>query len=56
MEPVRELASALREQLEIKELGDTAFSPAEQAPPSQYESMVEDYYRSLSEAEHNKGF
>jgi hypothetical protein len=51
MEPVRELASALREQLEVQQLGNTAFSPAEQAPPPQYEKMVETYYRSLSEAE-----
>jgi hypothetical protein len=51
MEPVRELASALRAQLAVEQLGGNPFSPSEQAPPPQFESMVETYFRSLSEAE-----
>ncbi|MDJ0783299.1 MAG: hypothetical protein QNJ22_15085 [Desulfosarcinaceae bacterium] len=51
VEPVRELAAALREQLADKGLGDTPFSPSGQAPPPHYESMVETYFRSLSDIE-----
>jgi hypothetical protein len=49
LEPARELASRLRAQTEIDRFNDKAFSPSEQAPPPQYESQVETYYRSLSE-------
>ena len=49
VDPARELASALQEQLEMEQLNSNAFSPSEQAPPSPYESQVETYYRSLSE-------
>jgi hypothetical protein len=51
MAPVRELASALRGQLEVKQTDDFAFSPSEQALPPHYESLVETYFRSLSESE-----
>ena len=49
LEPARELASALQAQIEMERLDNNAFSPAEQAPPSLYESQVGTYYRSLSE-------
>lgn len=49
LEPVRELASALRAQTDIDRFNDYAFSPSEQAPPPRYESQVESYYRLLSE-------
>ncbi len=49
LEPLRELTSALQAQTEMERLSDNAFSPAEQTPPSSYESQVETYYRSLSE-------
>ncbi len=49
LEPARELASLLQAQIEMERLNNRAFSPAEQAPPSLYESQVETYYRSLSE-------
>jgi hypothetical protein len=51
IDPVRELASALRGQLTAQLPGDNAFSPSEPAAPPQYESLVETYYRSLSEEE-----
>ncbi len=49
IEPARELASALQAQIEMERFSNNSFSPAEQAPPSHYESQVETYYRSLSE-------
>jgi len=49
LEPARELASALRARADANRFKDYPFSPSEQAPPAQYESQVETYYRSLSE-------
>jgi hypothetical protein len=49
LEPARELASALRAQAEANRFKDNPFSPSEQAPPAQYKSQVETYYRTLSE-------
>jgi hypothetical protein len=54
LDPARELASALRAQMEMERLSDNAFSPSEQMPPSTYESQVETYYRSLSELSRNR--
>ncbi len=54
LEPARELASALQAEIETERLSNNAFSAAEQAPPSDYESQVETYYRSLSEITPNR--
>lgn len=54
LEPARELASALRAQAESNRFKDNPFSPSEQAPPARYKSLVETYYRSLSEITENR--
>lgn len=54
LEPARELAALLQAQIELERLNNNAFSPSEQAPPSQYESQVGTYYRSLSEIAQNR--
>ncbi len=54
LEPVRELESALRAQAEVRLYQDKAFSAPEQEPPAPYQSLVEAYYRALSETTDGK--
>ena len=49
LEPARELAFKLRARTEASRLKDSPFTLPQQAPPDRYKSLVETYYRSLSE-------
>jgi hypothetical protein len=49
LEPARELASDLVAQAETGQAGDSPLSALQQQPPERYKSMVETYYRSLSD-------
>ena len=50
----RELAKDLRAETEARRLKDEPFSPSQQAPPDSYKSLVENYYRSLSERDEKR--
>lgn len=52
--PAQELASRLRAQTEAGRLKERPFSTSQQAPPEPYKSLVESYYRSLSELAENQ--
>jgi hypothetical protein len=49
VEPARELAAALAAQAEIDRVEDSPLAVAQQKPPERYKSLVETYYRNLSE-------
>jgi hypothetical protein len=50
LDPVRELESALRAQVEMDRFKDKTFSDSEQEAPLGYQLLVEAYYKALSEA------